>query len=324
VIISGGIDISVGSIMGLSALTCAAALQKIPDGMPVNFYLFKMPHLPAVYLIGIGVPLGVGLACGLLNGVIVVGLKMHPFIVTLATMSMFRWACLQMAPLGSLPTQDRNLPTAFTDDFVAWQVKFPKYGGHATEALQLTPMLVMLLCLLLGWVYLRLSVWGRETYAVGGNEEAARFSGIRVPWVKLRVFAISGLCAGIAGMLTCGFFKAANTNTGNGYELVVVAAAVVGGASLLGGRGTALGALLGMLVIQLIEDGTKVLNPAIVFPPPRFWAFFGVKDIHGAWFSIPIQSKDTQLINGFSIIVAVSIDQFSRHMQARRQKQMKA
>jgi ribose/xylose/arabinose/galactoside ABC-type transport system permease subunit len=270
-----------------------------------------------VLALGIGVPVGVGLACGMLNGIIVIGLRMHPFIVTLATMSIFRWACLKMARQGSLPTQDRNLPAAFTDHFVAWQIKYPKFGGRAMEALQLTPMLVMLTCLILGWVFLRLTIWGRETYAIGGNEEAARFSGIRVPWVKLRVYAISGMCAGIAGMLTCGFYKSAATNTGEGYELTVVAAAVVGGASLIGGRGTALGAVLGMLIMQLIDNGTHVLNPAIVFPPYRMWSMFGLK---APWFSIPIQSEDTKLINGVSIIVAVAIDQFSRHLQERQMK----
>jgi ribose/xylose/arabinose/galactoside ABC-type transport system permease subunit len=153
----------------------------------------------------------------------------------------------------------------------------------------------------MAWVYLQWTVWGRQTYAVGGNEEAARFSGIRVWLVKMRVYLISGLTAGIAGMISCGFYKSAATNTGAGYELMVIAAAVVGGASLLGGRGTALGAILGMLIIQLITNGISVMRPLNV-----------------GFATIPVSSADTRLIVGSAIIVAVSIDQLSASLQARR------
>jgi ribose/xylose/arabinose/galactoside ABC-type transport system permease subunit len=302
VVISGGIDISVGSVMGFAALSCAAVLQALPpDTSPA-----------VVLLVGMGVPIGVGTACGFLNGLIIVGLRMHPFIVTLATLSIFRWSCLKMAQEGSLPSGDGVLHPAFTDHFIAWQIRYPKFGGHQIESLQPVPMLIMLACLVLGWVYLRHTIWGRETYAIGGNEEAARFSGISVKWAKLRVYMISGMCAGIAGMLTCGYFKSAATNTGQGYELVVVAAAVVGGASLSGGRGTALGAILGMLVMQLIDNGMSVLNAVSV----------KVFDWHAV--NIPVKKQDTQLIYGVSIIVAVAIDQLSRYLQSRRIAQSKS
>jgi ribose/xylose/arabinose/galactoside ABC-type transport system permease subunit len=120
---------------------------------------------------------------------------------------------------------------------------------------QLMPLLMTLAVVAAGWFYLRMTVAGRENYAIGGNEEAARFSGIRVNRVKLRVYAISGLAAGIAAVVNLGWFSTTSSNTGSGYELNVIAAAVVGGASLTGGRGTALGALLGALVIRLIENG---------------------------------------------------------------------
>ena len=114
VIISGGIDISVGSIMGLSAMVTALALQSIaPETSAVM-----------VLLIGIAVPLAVGAGCGLVNGALVVGLRMHPFIVTLATLSMFRWVCLKIGVTygASLPSGDKVLPAAFTDHFIAWSV----------------------------------------------------------------------------------------------------------------------------------------------------------------------------------------------------------
>jgi ribose/xylose/arabinose/galactoside ABC-type transport system permease subunit len=298
VIISGGIDISVGSIMGLSSFVTALALLKLPPTASSGLVLF----------VGIGTALGVGLLCGLLNGITVVGLRMHPFIVTLATLSIFRWVSLKLGVLygASQPFGDAPLPPAFTDHFVAWELKYPRYGGQMTETLGIVPILVMLVCLAAGWIYLRHTVWGRQTYAVGGNEEAARFSGIRLPWVKMRVYALCGLCAGIAGMLNCGFYKSASTDTGKGYELNVIAAAVVGGASLTGGRGTALGAVLGMLVLQLIEDG-----------------IFVVGTLNLGFVKIAVVKEDTQLILGVAIILAVAVDQLSTYLQARRSARLR-
>ena len=291
VIIAGGIDISVGSIMGLAALGCAAAIQNMPE----NASAWRV--LP----VALAAPLGIGLLCGFINGAIVIWLRMHPFIVTLATMSIFRWGCLKWVKEGSLPYGDRSLPDAFTDHFIAWEVHYRKYGGRVVESLQPMPMILMLVCMVLVWMYLQFMVWGRETYAVGGNEEASRFSGIRVQWAKMRVYLISGLCAGIAGMISCGFYKSAATNTGEGYELMVIAAAVVGGASLTGGRGTALGAVLGMLVIQLISNGISVLRP-----------------INLGFTMLPVSTEDTKLIVGIAIIVAVAVDQLSAYFQRRQ------
>jgi ribose/xylose/arabinose/galactoside ABC-type transport system permease subunit len=125
--------------------------------------------------------------------------------------------------------------------------------------------------------------------------------------VKIRVYAICGLAAGIAGMLNCGYYKSAATNTGVGYELTVIAAAVVGGASLTGGRGTALGAVLGMLVLQLILDGIKVLGT-----------------LNLGFAKIPVKTSDTELIYGIAIIVAVAVDQYSMYLQSRRSARLRA
>jgi ribose/xylose/arabinose/galactoside ABC-type transport system permease subunit len=238
-----------------------------------------------------------------------VGLSMHPFIVTLATLSIFRWVSLKLGEVygASQPFGDQPIPTAFTDHFIGYEMKHPRYGGQMMEILGVTPILVMLVVLVAGWIYLRHSVWGRETYAIGGNEEAARFSGIRLPWVKMRVYALCGLCAGIAGMLNCGFYKSAATDTGKGYELNVIAAAVVGGASLTGGRGTALGAVLGMLVLQLIEDGIYVLQK-----------------LNLGFMTVEVKKGDTQLIYGAAIIVAVAVDQLSMRLQSRRSARLRA
>jgi ribose/xylose/arabinose/galactoside ABC-type transport system permease subunit len=253
VIISGGIDISVGAIFALSALGTAA----------------------------LAIASTIGLACGLVNGAIVVGLRMHPFIVTLGTMSIFRGIGNVSVTYKTLPSPGSYLPDSLSN-FMTYEPR---------PFVQPAPMIVMVLCVLAGAFYLSLMVAGRENYAVGGNEEAARFSGLRVGLIKMRVYALSGLAAGIAGFVSVAYFSSASTNTGQGYELTVIAAAVVGGASLTGGRGTALGALLGALVIKLIENGIFILK---------------------------LNREYSSIIIGIAIILAVAVDRFSEYLRARR------
>jgi len=287
VIIAGGIDISVGSIFGLSALGAAAVLQYFPENASAW----------AVLPVAVAVPLAIGLVCGLINGALVTGLRIHPFIVTLGTMSIFRGIGLVSVATKSLPSWGRTLPTAFTSNFIAYELPWEPLKAMK---LQPVPMLIMLLVVAAGWLYLRYMPGGREVYAVGGNEEAARFSGIPVKRVKLRVFLMSGLAAGIAGMVSCGYYGSANTATGMGYELTVIAAAVVGGASLTGGRGSALGALLGALIIKLIENGIDIL-----------------KEINFGLFSLPVSKEYSKIIIGIAIIVAVAVDRLSEYIRAR-------
>jgi ribose/xylose/arabinose/galactoside ABC-type transport system permease subunit len=278
VIITGGIDISVGSIYALSAMACAGAIQHFdPDASA-----WKV--LPIALLVGPGV----GLLCGLLNGVLVTGLRMHPFIVTLGTMSVFRGIANVATAVKTLPSPGLDLPDCFTTNLFQ---RFFFQSADGVGGIQLMPMLVMLAVVIVGWFHFSWTVGGREEYAVGGNEEAARFSGLGVRNIKLRVFALSGLSAGIAGLVSLGKFGTVSANTGSGYELTVIAAAVVGGASLTGGRGTALGALLGALVIRLIEDGILTLH----------------------W-----DQEYSQIIIGSAIIVAVGVDRFSEYFRNRR------
>lgn len=271
VIITGGIDISVGSVMALSALGAAAALQALP---PDASALVVLP-------VAILVPAAIGLLCGTINGALIVSLSLHPFIVTLGTMSIFRGLANVLPNEKTLPSAGRRLPPAFTTEFMRVEL----FG------IQLMPLIIMLICVAAGWFYLRMMVAGRETYAIGGNEEAARFSGLRVGWIKLRTYALAGLAAGLAGMVSVGRFGTASTSTGTGYELTVIAAAVVGGASLLGGRGTAIGALLGTLIIALIENGIIILRLA---------------------------QEYRLVIIGLAIIVAVSLDRLSTILRNRR------
>lgn len=304
VVIAGGIDISVGSIMALAGLITAYVL--LTAGQPPSYwtgpkaswfdknFIHWLATAPAwmTWAVSLVLPLLIGLLCGLFNGVLVVGLKMHPFIVTLGTMAIFRWMCNTL-PFGGATL---NVPERFLNAGSATaQLNRLSFGevrdGMTIGGVQIWPLVFMLITGVLGWIYLSLTVWGRQTYAVGGNEEAARFSGIPVGLVKLRVYAISGLCAGLAGLVSLGRFGTISKNTASGYELVVVAATVVGGASLAGGRGTALGALLGALILSMIDDAIGVLK---------------------------LNQEHKLGIVGASIIVAVVLDSVSQAIRKRR------
>jgi ribose/xylose/arabinose/galactoside ABC-type transport system permease subunit len=273
VIITAGIDISVGAIMAVSALGSAALLIRVS------------PHCSPsmIVLLSVLAPLAIGLLCGLLNGLLIVALDLHPFIVTLGTMSIFRGVA-NVLPWDTL-TNTLDPKTLVLPKATAALMKYQVAGVN------IVPGIAMLICVVLCGIYLRLMVVGRENYAIGGNEEAARFSGLAVKRIKLRVYALSGLSAGIAGMVSLGRFGTASTSTGNTYELTVIAAAVVGGASLIGGRGTALGALLGTLVIAMIENGIYTLN---------------------------LKQEYRLIIIGCAIVVAVSLDQISALIRQRR------
>jgi ribose transport system permease protein len=153
------------------------------------------------------------------------------------------------------------------------------------------PLAIMIgVTLLAGW-FLRRAVTGRHVFAVGGNEQASLFSGLPVSGVKLKVYAFSGLSAGIAATIMLGYYGSASSDAGKGYELDVIAAAVVGGASLAGGRGTALGALLGALIIQMINNGIVILN---------------------------IDQNYSQIIIGAVIVLAVLLDRVNSVLREKR------
>jgi ribose transport system permease protein len=153
------------------------------------------------------------------------------------------------------------------------------------------PLAIMLGVTLAAAWFLRRAVTGRYIFAVGGNEQAALFSGLPVRSVKLKVYAFAGLTAGIAAMIMLGYYGSASSDAGKGYELDVIAAAVVGGASLAGGHGTALGALLGALIIQTINNGIVILN---------------------------IDQNYSQIIIGGVIVLAVLLDRVNRALREAR------
>ncbi len=236
VIISGGIDLSVGAIYALAGVAMAMILRAAG------------PMDPGVtVLVGLSVCLVVSLACGFANGLMVIGLGVHPFIITLGTMWMLRGVAFVISRAESI-----LVPNALTA-----VAKAPLGLG---TALYPVPLLVMLAITLAGSVYLRRTVMGRHIFAIGGNAEASRFSGLSVNRVKLGVFVLSGVAAGIAAFLGAAFYGSATSSDANGYELYVVASAVVGGASLTGGKGSAVSAMLGAVLIVMMRQAIRTLH----------------------------------------------------------------
>jgi ribose/xylose/arabinose/galactoside ABC-type transport system permease subunit len=236
VIIAGGIDLSVGAIYALSGVAMAMILRAAGPMAPA-----------ATVLLGLGTCLVVSLACGLANGTMVIGLGVHPFIITLGTMWMLRGVAFVISRAESI-----LVPGALTS-----VAKAPL--GLAT-ALYPVPLLVMLAVTIAGSVYLGRTVMGRHIFAVGGNAEASRFSGLGVARIRLGVYVLSGLAAGLAAFLGAAFYGSATSSDANGYELYVIASAVVGGASLTGGKGSAVSAMLGAVLIVTIRQAIRTLH----------------------------------------------------------------
>lgn len=266
VIISGGIDLSVGSIYALAGVCTAMFLRAYG------------PFGAADPAVGLAVSIGVGLACGLLNGVMVVGLRVHPFIITLGTMWMLRGIAFVASRAESI-----GVPAALTA-----LAKAPLGLG---ESLYPVPTLVMIAVTAAGTIYLRQTVMGRHIFAVGGNAEASRFSGLRLGRIQIGVFVLSGLTAGIAAFMGASFYGSASCVDATGYELYVIASAVVGGASLSGGKGSAVNAMLGAILIVLIRQSIRTLH----FDQNYEW-----------------------IIIGCAIIIAVTLDQANARLTSRR------
>ena len=246
VIVAGGIDLSVGGIYVLAGLAGAALLRTCgPEG--------AWSGIDGWPVVALAVPLclAVGACCGLVNGLGVVGLRLHPFIITLGTMSIFRGLAFVSTGGETIGRFD----AAFVDGFIGRRIAL-----GPGEFIYPVPLCVLLLVAAWGTYYLSTTVAGRKLYALGGNELAARYSGLPVERLKTTAYVLAGLTAGVAAAINIGYHGAASPGDGQGYELDVIAAAVVGGASLSGGRGTALGAVLGALVIRMIDTGIVILE----------------------------------------------------------------
>lgn len=250
VIMTKGIDLSVGSVVGLSSMVAAGMLS---HGL----------------LAGVGAGLLIGLLCGLLNGLLIARLKLPDFIVTLGTLSIFRGAALIYTdgqPIYGLSKEFRAI-----------------FAGRLFDIP--TPVLLALTVAALAYLLVRYTALGEQIIAIGGNEEAARLSGVNVERVKVTVYTISGVLSSIAGFVLIARIGAAEPIGGSGFELQAIGSAVIGGASLFGGVGNPLGSLIGALTLGALQNGLTLMNV------PSFWQY---------------------VASGAVVILAVFADQWTR------------
>ncbi len=227
IIISGGIDLSVGAILAMGGLVGTMAMEK---GLPIYA--------------GIAIGLGAGLLCGLLNGVLITQLRIAPFIVTLGTLGIFRGSTLLIS--GGLPVH--NIPPAFS--FLG--------GGNLFGV----PFVLWILvaCAFAVHFILERTRFGRFTFAIGSNPAAAVYSGIPVAFHTVAVYGLGGLLTGLAGMIEASRLMTGQPTAGNGYELQAIAAVVIGGGSLHGGEGSVVGTLIGAFIMGLLSNGSDLLG----------------------------------------------------------------
>jgi erythritol transport system permease protein len=274
VIVTGGIDLSVGSIVGLCAMVAGGLILNGFDldiGYTVYFNVVEV----------IGITLGVGLLVGAINGALITQLNVAPFIATLGTLYIARGAALLLSDGATFPNLVGKEEFGTTG-----------YGVLGAGRMFGLPVSIWILIVVaLGAAYFaRFTPLGRHIFAVGGNERAAALSGIRVTRVKMFVYMFSGFCAAIVGLVVSSELMASHPATGESFELNAIAAAVLGGTSMSGGRGTIGGTIVGAFVIGILSDGLVMMGVS------SFWQM---------------------VIKGLVIIIAVVVDQAQRRLQQR-------
>jgi erythritol transport system permease protein len=273
VILTGGIDLSVGAVVGLSGMIAGGLIY---EGLVLNIFGITVYFcVPVVMLIAIIT----GTLVGLINGLLITRFKVAPFIATLGTMYIARGFALLRSGGGTFP----NL----VGEPALKNTGFPILGEGSFLGI---PYIIWILIVLgtISTYTAKKTPLGRHVYAVGGNENAARLSGIRVKSVKLIVYMFSGFTSAIVGLIVSSQLVAAHPATGESFEMNAIAAAVLGGASLAGGRGGIGGAIVGAFVIGVLGDGLVMLGVS------SFWQI---------------------VIKGIVIITAVVADQLQAEMQ---------
>jgi ribose transport system permease protein len=248
VILTGGIDLSVGSVVGLAGVMCADVLAG--GGMLAT---------------GIAAGFGVGLIVGVANGLAITALRVPPFIVTLATMLIVRGAAFKYTDARTIS----GMPASFG-----------ALSGNLATAV------IMAAVFVLSWIALMRTPFGRHVFATGGNADAAWLSGVRVERVRLTVYTISGACAGLAGVLVASRLNAGYPRAGEYYELDAIAAVVVGGTSLFGGRGSIWGTLAGAFFIGVLNNGLNLYR---------------------------VSTYDQLIVKGAVLLVAASLDRWRQN-----------
>jgi ribose transport system permease protein len=234
VIITGGIDLSVGAVLVLSGMVVGMAMH---EGMSI--------------WLAVPLALGAALLVGFVNGALVAYVGVPPFVVTLGMLSIARSLAMVLS--------DNRMVYEFGPD----QPKLLALGGGFLDVGDIrvpNPVILLFLLLVLATCVFRWTRWGRHLFAIGGNEHAATLTGVPVKAMKVSVYMACSLCAGIAGILEVGWLGTITTGLGQGMELTVIAAAVIGGANLAGGGGTALGAVVGAALIEVIRNSLTLLG----------------------------------------------------------------
>ncbi|QWS50182.1 ribose ABC transporter permease RbsC [Bacillus sp. JNUCC-24] len=229
VILTGGIDLSVGAILALSSALTA------------GFIVSGMDPILAIIVGCI-----IGAVLGMINGLLITKGKLAPFIATLATMTIFRGLTLVYT--------DGNPITGLGSNYA-----FQLFGRGYFLGIPV-PAITMLLTFIVLWVLLHKTPFGRRTYAIGGNEKAALISGIKVPRVKIMIYSLAGFMSALAGAILTSRLNSAQPTAGTSYELDAIAAVVLGGTSLSGGRGRIVGTLIGVLIIGVLNNGMNLLG----------------------------------------------------------------
>jgi erythritol transport system permease protein len=273
VVLSGGIDLSVGSLAGLGGMVAGYLLTQ-------GISIAGVVHYPSVPL-AILTTLAVCLIVGFLNGWLVAKAGVAPFIATLGTLYIARGAALLLSNGKTFPNLAGQTARGNTGFLVL--------GQSSLAGLPL-PVWIMLALFGLAWMIVVKTPLGRHIYAVGGNERAALLAGIRVPRVKLFTYLASSLCAASVGLIIASQLEAAHPATGESFELNAIAAVVLGGTSLMGGRGSISGSLIGAFVIGVLSDGLVMLGVS------EFWQM---------------------VIKGTVIVLAVAVDQLQSRLQAK-------
>ncbi|WP_411751122.1 ABC transporter permease [Serratia sp. (in: enterobacteria)] len=226
-ILTGGIDLSVGPVMALSSSIAAGLML---GGIPIPLAMVAA--------------LAIGALFGLANGACIAYLRMPPIIVTLASMGIARGLALLYTggyPISGLPDM------------------FSFFGRGSVLGIQV-PVLIMVGVYILAYLMLNHLPFGRYVYAIGGNEEAARLSGIRVPRYKVLVYVVSGTTAALAGLVLTSRLMSGQPNAGEGFELDAIAAVVLGGAAISGGRGAIIGTLVGAMMLGVLNNGLNLMS----------------------------------------------------------------
>lgn len=228
VILTGGIDLSVGAVMALAGTISAGLI--VNSGLPGG--------------LGLAAGLGVGLGLGLFNGAMVAWGRMPAIIVTLATMGIARGFGLLYSggyPISGIPS------------WISW-------FGIGRVGIVPVPVIAMVVIYAVAWVLLQRTPFGRHVYAIGGNELAAKLSGVKTQTIKLAVYGISGLTASFAAIILTGRLMSGQPNAGVGFELDAIAAVVLGGTAIAGGRGLILGTLIGAVLLGILNNGLNLMG----------------------------------------------------------------